>query len=67
MCQGFWMCQCFCMRQGFWMRQCFCMRQSFEYANVFVYICGRLNFCVFYLHSYLVCANNLLVQIFWDF
>ncbi len=36
----------------FWMRQCFC-----------IYLPTPI-FCVFCQHSYLVCANNLLAQIF---
>ncbi len=36
----------------------------FGCANVFVHFCWRLYFCVFYLHSYLIYANNLLAQMF---
>jgi hypothetical protein len=42
----------------------FVCAKVFGCANVFVYICRRLYFCVFYLHSYSVCANNLLAQLF---
>jgi hypothetical protein len=65
--QYFSMRQCFCMRQYFTMRQCFVCAKVLACANVFVHFLWRLYFCVFYLHSYLVCANNLLAQMFQGF
>jgi hypothetical protein len=32
----------------------------FGCANVFVHFFWRLYFCIFYLHSYLVCASDFL-------
>jgi hypothetical protein len=59
--QGFWMRQCFCIRQGFWMRQCFCIRQGFWMRQCFcIYFAAPIFLCIF-LHSCLVCANNLIV------
>ncbi len=52
--QRFWMHQVFTIRQRFWRRQCFWMSQCFC-----IYFAEPIFLCIF-LHSYLVCANNLI-------
>ncbi len=58
--QRFWMRQCFSIRRRFRRGQCFCIRQGFWMHQCFcIYFAAPIFLCIF-LHSYLVCANNLI-------
>ncbi len=57
--QRFWMHQIFSIRQRFWVRQCFCIRRVFQGAPMFCIYFAAPIFLYIFLHSYLVCDNNL--------
>jgi hypothetical protein len=54
----------FTRRKDFDRRKYFDMRKDFTIRLIFVHFCWGLNFCVYYLPSYFICANNLLAQMF---
>jgi hypothetical protein len=56
--QRFWMRQVYNIRQRFWIRQVFSIRQLD--ALIFLYIVCGAHILYIFLHSYLVCANNII-------